>query len=106
MQAYELKRGQAKVVQGDGLRQLATEIFGSVATVGDRVVVSYGALERFEAWTDGKSLFVDTSMKPGAPDDTATDTIRAYNGFLARATGFTSKQRRDRLQKKAKEGGL
>jgi len=106
MQAYELKRGQAKAVAGDGLRGIAEEVFGSAQADGDKVLVAFGALERLVAWTDGKSLFVDTAMKAGVPDGIATDTITAYNRFLERATGYTAKQRRQRLQKQAKEGSL
>lgn len=106
MQSYELKRGQAKTVTGEGLRTIAADIFGAAQADGDKVVVTFGALERLVAWTDGKSLFVDIAMKPGVPDGVATDTITAYNRFLERATGYNSKQRRDRLQKKAKEGSL
>jgi hypothetical protein len=106
MQAYELKRGQAKAIAGDGLRAIASEIFGSAQAEGDKVLVSYGALERLVAWSDGRSLFVETSMKGGVPDGVATDTITSYNLFLERATGYTSKQRRGRLQKKAKDGSL
>ncbi|HPD08781.1 MAG TPA: DUF5611 family protein [Methanomassiliicoccales archaeon] len=36
----------------------------------------------------------------------AADTIKRWNDFLERATGFTSKERRNRLQKKAKDGKL
>ena len=38
--------------------------------------------------------------------DDAADTIARYNDFLFKATGFTSKQRRQRLNKKAKKGEL
>src|SRR3989454_7585900 len=44
----------------------------------------------------GKKLYVDTSMKAGVADHIATDTIKAYNTFLERATGLTAKERRDR----------
>lgn len=104
MQAYDLKRGQAKMVEGTGLRDLATESFGSAREDGGKVVVSYGAIERLLTWTDGKSLFVETTMRKGVADDVATDTIATYNRFLERATGFTAKERSQRLQKKAKEG--
>jgi len=33
-------------------------------TEGNRVVVSFGAIEKMVAWTDGKKLFVDTTIRP------------------------------------------
>ena len=40
-------------------------------------------------------------MKTDVDDDTAADTLKKYNMMLDRCTGFTSKQRRDRMKKKA-----
>src|SRR5213593_1978984 len=93
MREYELKRGTGKILEGDGLRKIAAEVFGDVGTDGSKVIVSYGALEKMAAWTDGKKLFVDTSMKTGVADHIATDTIKAYNTFLEKATGLTAKAR-------------
>ncbi|MCJ2541176.1 MAG: DUF5611 family protein [Candidatus Thermoplasmatota archaeon] len=36
----------------------------------------------------------------------ASESIRRYNKFLEAATGFNTKQRSKRLQKKAKEGKM
>src|SRR3989442_6524934 len=94
MREYELKRGTGKNLEGDSLRKIAAEVFGDVGTDGAKVIVSHGALEKMVVWTDGKKLFVDTTMKPGVPDSVATDTIKAYNAFLERATGLTAKERR------------
>src|SRR6184192_4009365 len=82
MREYELKRGVAKALEGDGLRMIAAETFAGAGTDGNRIVVSFGAIERMVAWTDGKKLYVDTTMKSGAPDHVATDTIKAFNTFL------------------------
>jgi hypothetical protein len=38
--------------------------------------------------------------------DVQGETLRRWNVFLEQATGFTSKERSKRLQKKAKEGKL
>src|SRR5947209_7049156 len=78
--------------------------FGDVGTDGAKVIVSHGALEKMVVWTDGKKLFVDTTMKSGVPDHVATDTIKAYNAFLERATGLTAKERGKRAQQAAKKG--
>ena len=104
MREYELRRVLAKSLEGDGLRKIAVDVFGEAGTEGNKIVVSYGALERLVVWTDGKKLFVDTSMKTGVPDNVATDTIKAYNVFLEKATGYTAKERSKKAQKHAKEG--
>lgn len=104
MREYELRRGVAKTLEGDGLRKLAAETFPEAGMDGDKVLVSFGAIERMAAWTDGKRLFVDTTMKPGVPDHVATETIKAFNSFLEKATGYTAKERSKKAQEAAKKG--
>ncbi len=96
MREYELKRGTGKNLEGDGLRKIAADVFGDVGTDGGKVIVSHGALEKLVVWTDGKKLFVDTTMKPGVPDHVATDTIKA--------TGLTAKERGKRAKEAAQKG--
>jgi hypothetical protein len=55
---------------------------------------------------DKTTLIVNTTTDTKAKADVASDTIKQYNVFLEKATGFNSKERRTRLQKKAKEGKL
>lgn len=105
MRVYEIKRGFAKVLGGDGLRQIASDVFGEVTSDEGKIVVTSGALERMVAWFDGKKLFVDTAMKSDVPDDVATRTIKAYNRFLELATGYTAKERSKRSQNAAKNRG-
>lgn len=106
MREYELRRGVAPTLEGDGLRKLAAETFpeAEAGMEGDKVLVSFGAIERMAAWTDGKRLFVDTTMKPGVPDHVATETIKAFNSFLEKATGYTAKERSKKAQQAAKKG--
>jgi hypothetical protein len=104
MRDYEIKRGQAKSLEGDGLRKIATGVFGDAGTDGEKITVTFGAIEKMIAWTDGKRLFVDTAMKTDVPDHVATDTIKAYNRFLEGATGYTAKERGKRAQNAAKKG--
>lgn len=104
MRDYELKRGVSKSLDGDGLRMIAAEVFGGATNDGGKIVVSYGAIERMVAWTDGKRLFLDTTMKSGVADTVATDTIKAFNTFLEKATGYTAKERGKRAQQAAKKG--
>jgi hypothetical protein len=104
---YEIKKGHYSEIEGDGLKNITTEIFGRASQEGDVTVSSYGALARVEARILSKSsLLVNTESGASAPDDVALETIKRFNLFLERITGFTSKQRRNRLQKKAKEGKL
>ena len=104
MRDYELRRGVSKNLEGGGLRKIAADVFGEAATNDGKVVAAFGALDRMVAWTDGKRLFVDTTMKSGVPDYVATNTIKAFNAFLERATGYTAKERGKRAQQAAKKG--
>lgn len=99
MQAYEVKRGHGKNLEGDGLRKILQEIFGQATESEGILRVSRGALKELTAWFDGKTLYVDTNVERDVDDATAASTIKAYNLFLERATGLTSKQRRSRMQK-------
>jgi hypothetical protein len=104
MRAYEMRRGQGKNLEGDRLRALIAEIFGGATIEDGKVVTNFGAIDRLTAWTDGKQLFVDMTMKPGVPDAVATDTITRNNRFLERATGYTTKQRKQKAEEAAKKG--
>ncbi len=106
MQAYEVKRGHSKNLEGEGLRLILEGIFGEVSETKGVLAVRQGALKRMTVWFDGEVLYVDTDLDREVDETTAAQTVRAYNAFLEKATGFTSKERRQRLQKKAKEGKL
>ncbi len=106
MRAYELRRGHGKNLEGDKLRAIAADAFGSASAEGDKILASFGAIDKLTAWTDGKQLYVEMTMKPGVPDDLATDTISRNNRFLEAATGYSAKERSKRAQKAAKEGKL
>ncbi len=102
MRAYELRRGWAKNLAGDNLRAIAAETFGSAKVEDSKVVASFGACSRLAAWTDGKSLFVETEMNPQVDNETAGKTISAFNRFLEAATGYNAKERAKRAQQSAK----
>lgn len=106
MRAYELRRGHGKNLEGDKLRTIAAEIFGNATAEGEKVVASFGAIEKLTAWTDGKQLFVDIVMKTGVPDAVATDTIGRNNRFLEAATGYSAKERAKKAQEAAKKGRM
>ena len=105
MQEQDIKRGHFKKIEGGQLKDIMEEIFGEVEVDGDKHIVNFGALAPLTIWIkDNKTLCVDTQMNKDVDDATAADTLKKYNMCLDRTTGFNSKQRRDRIQKKAKEG--
>jgi len=106
MQEYDIRRGHHKNIEGDRLPELVREIFGKVNQMDDGFLeTSFGALDMLRIKSqDKKVILVDTKMNPGVDEATAGDTIRKYNEFLQRATGFSAKERSKRIQKKAKEG--
>jgi len=80
-------------------------IFGNASERDGKIVSSFGALKELTAWASAKNvLSIDTKMDTSVGDQAAQDTIRAFNTFLERATGFSAKERAKRAQKKAKEG--
>ncbi|HOO04384.1 MAG: DUF5611 family protein [Methanomassiliicoccales archaeon] len=104
---YDIKKGNCGNLEGDGLRRLMEAAFGSVTEEGDAYVSSYGAMGRIEVRMKGRTkLDISTVTDKNASPEVAADTIKRWNDFLERATGFTSKERRNRLQKKAKDGKL
>jgi hypothetical protein len=107
MQEYDIRRGHQKELEGGKLKSMMQEAFGNVADEGDMLVSKYGALSKLTVGWDGKSILkVETVMDPNVAPDVAQSTVKTYYAFLERATGFTSKERGKRLQKKAKEGKL
>jgi len=105
MQTYDIRRGQEKNLQTPQLKDLAIEVFGGAGEEQGKVIVSFGALAKLTVWLDGKSLCVETQMKTDVPNDVASDTIKRYNVFLERTTGYTAKERGKKAKEKAKKGG-
>jgi hypothetical protein len=99
MNEYDIKRGHSEKIEGDKLEIMMKDSFESVKKEGDKLVSSFGALEKIIVWLDGKKILcVETKMNTDVDDKTATETIRMYNLFLERATGFTAKERRKRAK--------
>src|SRR5512136_1446136 len=100
MQEYEVRRGHQENIEQTKLKEHMQEIFGNVEEKDGKLVSSFGALTEITAWSSKKNILtVDTKMNPTVADDVAQQTIKAYNTFLERATGFTSKERGKRAQK-------
>ncbi len=109
MVVQDIKRGHFKNVDGDGLYNLLEAHFdGAISRTPDGwLQTSYGALPVMRVRVVGKDkLEVHTETDRGAAPEVAAETIRRWNTFLQAATGFSSKERSKRLQKKAKEGAL
>ncbi|MEM0343699.1 MAG: DUF5611 family protein [Thermoplasmata archaeon] len=107
MQEYEVRRGHQENIAPDRLRAIMQEVFGNVQERDGKFFSSFGALKELHAWPCKKNaLCVETRSDPSVSDEVAQQTIKAYNEFLERTTGFTAKERSRRLQKKAKEGKL
>lgn len=104
MQKYDIKRGFDKNLDLPQLKILAQECFGQAGEEGGKITASFGALAKLTAWPEGKGLCVETEMKMDVSNEVAADTIRRYNQFLERTTGFNSKERKKRLEAKAKKG--
>lgn len=109
MTIQDIKRGHWKVVDGDGLKEIMEQQFDVPVEVdGDGWhMVECGALKPLKAKMHSKSELEDiTTSNPDVTEEVASDSIRRYNSFLQAATGFNSKERKKRLNKKAKEGKL
>ena len=100
MNEYDIKRGHFEKIEGDKLELLMKDIFETVDKKDDKLITSFGAIEKLVVWPEGtKTLCVETKMNTEVDDKTATDTIRKYNQFLERSTGFSAKERRKRAKK-------
>ncbi len=108
MQDYDIKKGHFEEIEGEKLGSLVAEIFGkSEASPDGGFQTTFGALAKLKvSIKDKKTLTIDTVMDPKVAPNVAAETVKKYNSFMERATGFTSKERVKRVQKKAKEGKL
>lgn len=106
MQEYEIRRGFQGNIEPEKLKTTMQELFGNVKEEDGKLVSSFGALKEIHVWPSKKAVAVDTKMDPTVSDDVAQSTIKAYNIFLERVTGYSAKERGKRAQKKAKGGKL
>lgn len=104
---FDIKKGHASMLEGDGLKNLMKDILGNVTEEGGAYVSSFGATTRFEVKVLNKNtLSVVSTSDKSASVEAMAESNRMYNDFMEKATGFTAKERSKRLQKKAKEGKL
>lgn len=90
-------------MQPDNLRALVTESFGDCAEEEGRFIASFGAIRQISVWSDGKGLIVNAEMDATVSDEIAMETIRRYNDFLSKTTGYSAKERKKRAEKEAKK---
>jgi hypothetical protein len=104
---FDVKKGHGASLEGDGLKNLMKEVFGKVDEENGSFVTSFGATTRFEVKLLSKALLsVNSTSDKGASTEAMMESNRKYNEFMEKATGFNTKERSKRLQKKAKEGKL
>lgn len=104
---FDIKKGHSATLEGDGLKNLMQQHFGDVKEENGAYIASFGAIKRLEAKMLNKStLSIVSESDKGASIEQMTESHKKYNTFMEQATGFTSKERSKRLQKKAKEGKL
>lgn len=96
--SYPLKRGVSpdpKRVEG-----LLQECFGTAPQAeGGRLSIRFGSFARLTVWMEEKTLRVESEPAAGTPKEAVQDTIRRFNDFLLKATGFTSKERVKKMGK-------
>lgn len=102
MREYPVKRAFRKRLENDGLKELMKEHFLDVRESDGLIHASYGAMHSIKAKYDGKKLWVETETDPKADDELALKTIREYNRFLEKATGYSAKERKKLANKELK----
>jgi hypothetical protein len=106
MSEYEVRKGFTENLQPEKLKAIMREAFGNAEERDGAFVATFGALKEVRIVPGKKAMAVETKMDPSVSDEVAGQTIKAYNVFLEKATGYNAKERGKRAQKKAKEGKL
>ncbi len=96
MRLYEFKRGHRKGIEE--IEEIMREIFGKVESKEGRLISSFKGLSRIEVWLQDKKLAVETESREVGEED-AMETLRKWNDFLFRVTGYTSKERKKKMSK-------
>ena len=100
MREYPVKRGHySKALAGGGLRNIMEEIFGHVEEDGEWLVSSYKGLRKIRVRPMGKTKLLVETETSEVPEEDAVDTLKKYNEFLFRATGYTAKERKRIMSK-------
>jgi hypothetical protein len=101
---YPVRREKVADLAPERLRPVLEELFGPVRTEGAVLHASYGAIRDLLVSPEGKEVDVHTVMDPKVPAEVQAETVRRYNVFLERVTGFSAKERASRMRKAAQAG--
>tara|TARA_B100000941_G_scaffold150603_1_gene106711 strand:+ start:300 stop:653 length:354 start_codon:yes stop_codon:yes gene_type:complete len=105
MQTFEIKRGHGKTLEGDGLKNMMEDEFGSVKKEGESTFkASFKALKSIVVeFRSIKEIGVETETNNEASPEDSLSAHQAYNRFMESVTGFNAKQRVDRAKARAKK---
>jgi len=96
MRVYDFKRGHKKTL--DDIAKIMEDIFGNVKKENGRLFSSFGALERIEVWIENGKMAAETESKK-VESSLAQETLRKWNDFLFKVTGYTAKERKKKMTK-------
>ncbi len=74
-----------------------------VTQENEKLIASYGAIQKMEVWIDNKKLHLETESNPSATDEEIIETNKRFRKFLDEATGYSSKQRVKMAKKEAQD---
>ena len=106
MEDFDVRPGHFKTLGGnDGLEALMKELFGNANREGDHVVASFKLMTRVAArFKDAKLVEIEIVTDSSNPEHAdAWPTIEARNKFMERATGYNTKERKKKLEARAKK---
>jgi len=107
MTEYPIKRGHFRNIEGENIKRIVRDTFGSVDEKNGRLISGYGAIKHVSIGVKGKTrIDINLEMDTTVSDDVATDTRKVWNKFLQEVTGYTSKERAKKLKDMAKKGKL
>ncbi len=96
MRLYDFKRGHKKNIEA--IADIMRELFGEVREENGHLVASYGSLERIEVWIEKGKMAVETKSRR-TDTDISQETLKRWNNFLFRVTGYTAKERKKKMTK-------
>ncbi len=96
MRLYDFKRGHKKDIEE--IANIMRELFGDVKVENGHMVASYGALERIEVWIENGKMAAETTSRR-TDTSVAQETLKRWNEFLFRVTGYTAKERKKKMTK-------
>ncbi len=96
MRLYSFKRGHKKSLEEIG--KIMKDIFGDVSEENGHLLSSFGALDRIEVWIEDGKMAAETKSRK-VESSLAQETLKRWNDFLFRVTGYTAKERKKKMTK-------